>query len=789
MSEPGVTIVGGGIASLLLGCELVAADSATPVTLITADDPARAGGHLASWDEAGYPVEHGFHALFSCYDTALALLERHGLLAQFLPAPDHFLLFDGLGVRRVRNGWHNLLPPLDWRRRVRGLASLPAALPAIRAAARDDGPALARLDAEDFRAALLRMGAGDAVARSPLIQMFYDFGFTGDGELSAAVALSVMTRLLGGGRMLHFPGPSRDVLIEPLRRRFVALGGTLRDATRVESLALAGDRVTELTVRGPDNQPRVLPVDELVLAVDVEAFKQLAWTGGPRPAFAAAVDALTGLASLSLQAWFPTDPVPAHIDQVIGGLPEPWSTLCPVTRVRGGVPTAHGHELIACGPEAGFEGATDDELINQFFATLGRLGCVLPSGRRGVHVVVRRNRAPGERYLATRPGELAHRPHPVTPLANLCLAGAWLRVPFAMPSVEAAAQSVALVRDELRRRRRLRTRPTAPPPPAPAAPAASPTPPYPAPPYRQDGTVRMFRLAVDPTALAARLPAPLALARGWSQHLIALVTSYIGWAPADPHAAGYPAHELAFAAVVSERGRWRPPGLFPLTMFVDSDIATLVGRELYGFPKRLATVALSDDAVDVTRPGLAGDATGLVVPLTVVRGRWRREPTARWLDPLWPTRSLTAALAATGGLALYNQPAAHPHGLVRTPLTRALAHAVVLGTPVRLTDARFELGDSRLDPLRDLLPAGARALTAPIGVEVPLAFSLARPEELSPARIRAGSGRAMRSPYRGRAAGRRGASRSSRGSSGSARAATRPARSSCGTRSRPGSRR
>ena len=164
----GVTIVGGGIASLLLGCELA---PRWPVTLVTADGPERAGGHLASWDEGGYPVEHGFHTLFACYAAALPMLERHGVGQELVLAPDHFFLHDGERVRRVRNGWRNLLPPLSWQARVRGLRGAAPALTALAGAARGDAAMLARLDGADLRDALRRWGFGRELVESSLIRI------------------------------------------------------------------------------------------------------------------------------------------------------------------------------------------------------------------------------------------------------------------------------------------------------------------------------------------------------------------------------------------------------------------------------------------------------------------------------------------------------------------------------------------------------------------------------------------------------------------------------------------
>lgn len=741
---PSVTLVGGGVATLMLGVELRSRRPDLAVTLFTADTPTHAGGHLASWNDRGYPIEHGFHALFDFYDTALALLERHGLSDRFVRGPEHFFVYERGELHRVRHGIASALCPATLSERAKGVFALPALQRALSSVSHGDLQAIAALDAEDFRGALLRLGAGESFVESSTVRMFYDFGFVGDRELSAAVGFDVVGQLLRGGRMRHFTGPSRPTLIDPLRERFVALGGTLVDRSLVTRIRMEREIARSIIVRTDGGPPVEHAVDELVLGLAVESFKRLEWEGH-RPAFASDTQKLEGAESLSLQAWFDEDPVPEHIDSVLGALPEPWSTVCPQTRVRRERRGPHGFELIACGPATGFEHASDESLVARFFDTIARLGFRVPKGAakgEGVHTVLRRNRASAERYLLTRPGELWLRPTPVTSVANVSLVGAWLRNRFTMPSVEAAAQSVLSARDAIESRH----------PRAaiagvaslePRASAASAWDLVPDPPYRHDGTTRLFAVDVDPAALASRIPPGLELAPGFASKILWFATRYDdAYSLVDPAGARHRASELMLAAVVRERGRWtRPPGLFPVALYIDSDVAMTVGREVYGFAKRFATLALDDESLTVERPiALAHGQELYTERRLLVRARWRRGDQPQAIDTSananrWIASALATIVDAGGGVRLYNQSrAVSAKGLaaplVRRALTCTAAFDVRIGPATPLEAMVAEVVASRTDPIYTLLPRGATRFTATRGAEFALGFSIDSCEEI-----------------------------------------------------------
>ena len=136
------------------------------------------------------------------------------------------------------------------------------------------------------------------------------------------------------------------------------------------------------------------------------------------------------------------------IDSMITGMPEPFGILCPITRVRATQPPAGlplRYEIIATGPERGYEDVPDAVIKAGFLKGLRDAGFRIPDDPVHMHVVLRRNRESFHRYLLTRPGELHWRPPHQSPLENLCLAGAWVRNEFALPCVDAAAEGAIKV--------------------------------------------------------------------------------------------------------------------------------------------------------------------------------------------------------------------------------------------------------------------------------------------------------------------------------------------------------
>ncbi len=70
-------------------------------------------------------------------------------------------------------------------------------------------------------------------------------------------------------------------------------------------------------------------------------------------------------------------------------------------------------------------------------------------------------------------------------------------------------------------------------------------------------------------------------------------------------------------------------GLYPICLYVDDDTAMAAGREMYGFPKKMARIELGAHELSLVRSGLAPEAApGPVQPIKVMSARWSANPQA-----------------------------------------------------------------------------------------------------------------------------------------------------------------
>jgi uncharacterized protein with NAD-binding domain and iron-sulfur cluster len=739
-----ITLIGGGIASLFLALDLEARLPDADLTFITADREPQLGGHLASWEQDGLPIEHGFHTLFGFYDAVFPYLKQAGILHHFVAAPRR--------VHLLENGALHTLHAASWfrfsghslRQKFNLLSAVPG-LTRLLIAARSGGvESIAHLDHLDLRELGSALGMSPALLDTGLVRMFYEFGFNGPAPLSAAVGLMTLAKLLDSPSLYHFRRPSREALIQPLYDRMLQRGRARvhfgRRLLRVHG-SNDGRRVTavEVTRAGSDEIERI-DVDELVLGLDLEGFKAVSFEG-PLSDMPFVKDArrLETVSSISLQAFFPEDPVPAHIDNVIGGLPPPLGVLCPISRVRGDPPGPSGHEIIGVGPEGGFEHVPDTVIVEQLFQLLRRVGFRIPAGLRGVRVHVGRNRAPGQRYLLTRPGTLALRPTPVTPVENLHLVGAWLRTAFPLPSVQAAALSSRAVAATLESRLGRAAAPLRVSTPAPVAPLCPP-PPY----HHESVRASFFLVNALPEPIRAALPALLEPAPGFESRALITAMHYGRvYAPQDPTGAEHSFHEVVVAAVVRSVRPGLPVGLYPLVLYMDSDVGVAVGREYYGFPKKLAEIRRDPGALLLRRPGRRpGEGPGLVHPMDLLRISYRAEersaPRAvlgemgthaaqglavlvNQLDglPFYLHQHIPAAPGAAEGRVLLSR-------ILRVPLTR-----VRVNSAAAIRDARIYGGDSTLDNLASLAPDPSGELPVVAAFELDMGFIVDRAEVIA----------------------------------------------------------
>jgi hypothetical protein len=67
--------------------------------------------------------------------------------------------------------------------------------------------------------------------------------------------------------------------------------------------------------------------------------------------------------------------------------------------------------------------------------------------------------------------------------------------------------------------------------------------------------------------------------------------------------------------------------LYPICLYVDDDTAMAAGREVYGYPRKMARIELGAHEISVVRCGLAPEAApGPVQPIKVMSAHWSANP-------------------------------------------------------------------------------------------------------------------------------------------------------------------
>jgi uncharacterized protein with NAD-binding domain and iron-sulfur cluster len=747
-----IAIVGGGIASFVAGITLREKLPNAAITLYSAASETMIGGQLASWDEQGYPVEHGLHALFGFYDHILPLLKRIGAFENLTRSKRHIFSFERGAIHRFDfRSWPATYRGFTASQKVQLLSAAPAICKLALDVKRKGLGIFEAYDQFDLRALARRHGVPESVLQSGFFRQFYEAAFNAPSDLSATVALQSIFQVFSKPWHYYFNSPTSDSIIVPLQRHFIdGCHGKIEFSHKLTKVRTDGGgvRVTGLDFENQVTGDRLsVEADEYVLALGLEDFKQVDFGAiASQHTYFRNVQKLQTVSSFSIQAWFKEDPVPQGIDSMVTGMPEPFGILCPITRVRAMRPPEElplRHEIIATGPERGYEDISDQAIKAGFIKGLRDAGFKIPDDPAHMHVVLRRNRESFHRYLLTRPGELLLRPSHQSPLENLCLAGAWVRNEFALPCVDAAAEGAIKVAGFIE------ARALAPRKAAEAqvlaglrrsAPLVLP------PPYRfPRSTGSFFLLDAKPECLAGAISPDLKLFPGLgSRMLFAVLRHDDVHAQCDPSGARYGYNEVLLAAFVREKGlnSIGRMGLYPICLFVDDDTAMAAGREVYGFPKKMARIERDTQEISVTRCGLAPEAApGLVQPINLISAHWSANPQtgaspieARSNGSQAPVRPFALSLLGDFArrMAFYNtRHMTHPRArnCVTSDLSQ-LTKVELADVEVRRVSAlhglRLRVDASVNDPVYQLMPADrdATEIRAEWGVKVELAFSM-----------------------------------------------------------------
>ena len=743
-----IAIVGGGIASFVAGITLRERLPDAAITLYSAASEKMIGGQLASWGEQGYPVEHGLHALFGFYDHILPLLRKIGAYENLTCSKEHIFVCERGAMHRFDlHTWPATYRGFTFAQKVRLLAAAPAIAKLVLDVKRKGPGVFDAYDHHDLRALARSHGVPESVLRSGFFRQFYEAAFNAPSELSAAVALESIYKVFSKRWHYYFNSPTTQSIVAPLKRHFTQdCGGRIELDQKLTKVRTddGGVRVVGLDFENQATGSRTSVVaDEYVLALGLEDFKQVDFGAvASQHAYFRNVHKLQTVSSFSIQAWFKEDPVPEGIDSMVTGMPEPFGILCPITRVRATRPPEElplRHEIIATGPERGYEDIPDLTIKAGFIKGLREAGFRIPDDPAHMHVVLRRNRESFHRYLLTRPGQLLWRPTHQSPLENLCLAGAWVRNEFALPCVDAAAEGAIKVAGliagrALASRKNVQARRLA------AVPRSTPL--VLPPPYRfPRSTGSFFLLDANPERLAEAIPPDLRLFPGFGGRMLFAVLRHEDvHAQHDPSGARYCYNEVLLAALVRERGAnpMGGMGLYPICLYVDDDTAMAVGREVYGFPKKMARIERCPHEMSLVRCGLSPEAAaGPVQPIQVMSCQWSATSRAAKLPFTLPVLGDLARL-----MTFYNTRHMTPRGArdcVGSDLSR-LTKVALAGAELRcvstLRDLRLRVDASVNDPVYLLIPTDRDAydIRARWGVKVDLAFSMGAARVVGPAR-------------------------------------------------------
>ncbi|MCC6333775.1 MAG: FAD-dependent oxidoreductase [Myxococcales bacterium] len=471
-----VKVVGGGPAGLAAAARLLErGGDRVRVQLLNLGH--HLGGKAASWrDSEGRLIDHGQHVVVGFYREMKALLRRAGVD----PAAH---LWSNKGLTHIyedrdqrvhdlelhRNPLHTLKSSMGYTGFTRSELVEITRFVARTAAAWGGAQGLEQFDDVCFTAWCWKNGLPPSVIATNAFRMSRDGQLNYPGQVSAHQLMLAAGTLDRGYATCEYGFPDggmTDRFWDPIGVYVRRLGGQLRFFQQLTGVKLRDRRAVGLEIAEPDSaghhhqdhrgpqaplEPKAGSVrvdsdfDAVVLAIPEGCFRRLNagdsefWS---LPDFAR-MRKLRSVPPLGMQIWHRA-PVTRRYASVIAGLPPPLSFVIdnkPVVREFRDDPR-YGSVLYFVGQEIGYEHLDDEALLARCLEAVKPLPGYERIDRAGVeHYVVVRNRGPQGRYWYTEPGTLELRPRTVTPIANLFLAGDWIRNELDFPCMEAAIRS------------------------------------------------------------------------------------------------------------------------------------------------------------------------------------------------------------------------------------------------------------------------------------------------------------------------------------------------------------
>ncbi|MCC6999961.1 MAG: FAD-dependent oxidoreductase [Deltaproteobacteria bacterium] len=473
-----VLVVGAGPAGLAAAARLVERGGARLRVRLAALGH-HLGGKAASWrDSEGRYIDHGQHVVIGWYRELLALLERAGV------------------DTRARLSWNggetHLYEPRDQRVHTLHLRRNPIAMLAAALGysgltgaekanvasfvTRNAGLFLGLQELEQFddvcfTTLCLANGLRPSIVKTSIFLASRTAQLNWPGEISAYSMLKA-TREMGrdykSARYAFVDGGMSERFWQPVLEYFARLGGEFEMMKKLTAIHVDHGRAVGVSFGEPDSGGHdqhsrhrsafagAIPIkpgtervdrdfDYLITTLPATAFQELNpgdtafWS---IPAFAG-VRNLRGVRPLALQIWHRAA-LTRRYPGALGGLDGPLPYLVDNKHLARDYreDPRYGAVLHFVGQETGFEHWSDERLLAQCLRNLRHVPGAEQLDREGVlHWQVVRHHSPDQLYFYTEPGINRFRPHARTPLANLFLAGDWVRSELDFPCMETAVRT------------------------------------------------------------------------------------------------------------------------------------------------------------------------------------------------------------------------------------------------------------------------------------------------------------------------------------------------------------
>lgn len=473
MPVSNVVVLGAGLAGLSTAIHLLEAGAGRfQVTLLdrghVVGGKASSMPHRSGTPSRTFTVDHGFHVFFD-YPNFGAHLRRLGATDGLTRRHHDVLIWSDGEMRRFRSlplpsPFHLLAGGLESR--LFGLADglrvfrlmleiFLVDLDRLTDAERD------ALDTVSFTDYARARGLSDSILRSSFFRFVAQSAFIyphSMSALSAIAAIQLVAQSYDAVAVRYMQEGTSDVLIEPLRRELLRLGGTIEKFRRVSKIEVAGGRVDGIVVEA---NRHYIHAPQVASGIESNYYspETLASSGSSRvqadyyvaalpprdlvpvlePATAALpyfdrVSRLQTQRTIALTIWYDRVVSPPQADGAIVGIEGPFSTVCDLRRVQR-VPEGRGSVVQFVGEDGAYATRTDAELLNDAMDTLHR---IWPLSRSATIDKQYFHRGAHDEFFLTTPGSDELRPAAQSPYPNLVLAGDFTQTGFRVICMEGA---------------------------------------------------------------------------------------------------------------------------------------------------------------------------------------------------------------------------------------------------------------------------------------------------------------------------------------------------------------